>query len=139
MDELFKILNDDEFCIQNKVNDKNIIEISGQEEFNNFLLNNKDNIILLYFGALWCGPCKKLKQKLNDPSEMTDFKNILVAYIDIDDEENQFLIDFYQITNIPVLIFTKLNENKLIILDKVIGYDWPGLKFKAINLLNTKN
>jgi len=122
MDELFEIL-----CPE-------MVEISGQDEFNNFLLTNKDNIMLLYFGALWCGPCKKLKQKLNDPSEMRDFENIVVAYIDIDDEENQFIIDFYTITNIPVLLFVKLDDNKLIILDKVIGYDWPGLKFKAMTL-----
>jgi hypothetical protein len=122
MDELFEIL-----CPE-------MVEISGQDEFNNFLLTNKDNIMLLYFGALWCGPCKKLKQKLNDPSEMKDFENIIVAYIDIDDEENQFIIDFYTITSIPVLLFVKLDDNKLIILDKVVGYDWPGLKFKAMTL-----
>jgi len=30
------------------------------------LLKNEkyNNIILLYFGAMWCGPCKQLKKKI---------------------------------------------------------------------------
>ena len=43
-----------------------MIEIRGYDELNKKLWENKDSdqVMMLYFGTSWCGPCKKLKEKI---------------------------------------------------------------------------
>ena len=112
-------------------------EIVGIEHINNVIYDNKDNLILLYFGAIWCGPCKKLKNKMEDESELIEIKNLVICYIDIDNNANDELIKIYEVKNIPTLFFIKINENNEVhILHKIIGYDWIGIKFTYNQLIN---
>lgn len=74
---------------------------------------NLNNIDILYFSAVWCGPCKVLKPVMEEISkELSDTTNI--HYIDIN--ENMELSGKYQIMSIPTLIFIKdgVVKNKLI-------------------------
>ncbi len=107
-----------------------MFEISGIDELNKSIYLNKEKLIMLYFGASWCGPCKKLKAKLHNPSEIKEISNLHVCYLDIDDDNNKDLIDMYSVESLPTLYFIKLNnDNEVEILDKIIGYDWVGIKF----------
>lgn len=104
--------------------------LSGLENVNTFLWDNKKNVIVLYFGASWCGPCKKLKERLNNVNEMKDFKNIRVGYIDVDDDTNKEIFEIYEVSQLPTQKFIRMDDNKVIVMDTLIGFDWTGFRFK---------
>lgn len=101
--------------------------IVGIDELDKFIINNADKIILLYFGAIWCGPCKILKDRLNNSETKTELPNLCVGYIDIDNEENNEIITLYDVTILPTQTFVKLSKNSVKIIDQVVGYDWTKL------------
>ena len=96
-----------------------MIEIIGIEDLNNYILENEDSYVIIYFGADWCGPCKKLKDKISDYN-----KKLNICYIDIDNEENKEITEIYEIKFLPTQIFIKLKNNKVKILNRIDGYDW---------------
>lgn len=81
---------------------------------NNELNLNNDKVSILYFSAVWCGPCKILKPVMEEISnEMSD--SIDIHYIDIND--NMELAGKYQIMSVPTLLFVKGGEIK----NKIVG------------------
>ena len=79
------------------------------------------------FYADWCQPCKSLSPVLE---KVSDEYNITVGKCNI--ENNDDLIDKYEVRNIPTLIFVK--DGKVI--DKMTGYKSPDqLTDKIKNLL----
>ena len=104
-------------------------DINGMDELNDFIQKNTDKVILLYFGATWCGPCKKLKQDFANQNFMKNFPNMVIGHIDID--ENGEISEDYNVENLPTQIFIGLkkteNENNIeynvVELGRVIGYD----------------
>lgn len=81
---------------------------------NNELNLNNDKVSILYFSAVWCGPCKILKPVMEEISnEMSD--SIDIHYIDIND--NMELAGKYQIMSVPTLLFIKGGEIK----NKIVG------------------
>ena len=104
-------------------------DINGMDELNNFIQKNTDKVILLYFGATWCGPCKKLKQDFANPKFMKNFPNMVIGHIDID--ENGEISEEYNVQNLPTQIFIGLkkteNENNIeynvVELGRIVGYD----------------
>jgi thiol-disulfide isomerase/thioredoxin len=106
-----------------------MFEILGIEELNKSIYLNKDKLIMLYFGALWCGPCKKLKATLSNPTEIEKISNMYICYLDIDNDNNKELVEIYNVESLPTIHFIKLNDdNEVEILDTVIGYDWDSIK-----------
>ena len=69
------------------------------EQLDSFILENNQsgNVILLYFGAQWCGPCKQLKKRLSDSETINIMPKLMVAYIDVDNKENSDLVNRYKI------------------------------------------
>jgi thiol-disulfide isomerase/thioredoxin len=102
--------------------------ISGIEELDKFILDNNNNVILLYFGAEWCGPCKQLKNRLTEPDTIQIMPKLIVGYLDVDDEENASLVKRYKIKSLPTQIYIKLNENKVVETNRIEGYDFMKLK-----------
>ena len=81
---------------------------------NNELNLNNDKVSILYFSAVWCGPCKILKPVMEEISnDMSD--SIDIHYIDIND--NMELAGKYQIMSVPTLLFVKGGEIK----NKIVG------------------
>jgi thiol:disulfide interchange protein len=112
-------------------------EIIGISQLNEIIYLNKNKIIMLYFGALWCGPCKNLKSKLSDEHELIEMKDLFTCYLDIDNQDNQEIFDIYDVKNLPTLFFINLNEkNEIEILNKIIGYDWMGIRFTYDKIKN---
>lgn len=102
--------------------------IIGIDNLDNFIIENNDKIILLYFGASWCGPCKKLKDRLDNSETKKDLPNLCVGYIDIDGDENNEIVTTYDIKNLPTQIFVKLSKkNNVKVIDQIVGYDWTKL------------
>jgi thiol:disulfide interchange protein len=105
-------------------------EIIGIKQLDKIIYLNKQKIIILYFGATWCKPCQKLKNNLSNPQELIDMKDLFTCYIDIDNENNKNIVDIYNVEHLPTIFFIDLDENNnIIILHKIIGYDWFGIKF----------
>lgn len=75
---------------------------------------------LIDFYATWCGPCKVLSKKLDD------FKACDVLKIDVEDEENEDLVEKYQIKSVPTLVLVDDNFEQL--------HVWHGLQ--DVNKLN---
>ena len=133
--------------------------ISGLEELNSVLQHNINKTIMLMFTASWCGPCKRLKehlyttQKLNWPDDnesseikesgiCVDYQNdLLVVYIDVDDENNEELSSMYDVSSMPTQILIQMEHdkenNKLNIIkkDEIIGCDIISLKMKLEKLI----
>ena len=98
--------------------------INSLYELDDFIIDNHDNLILLYFGATWCEPCAKLKKRLDSDEINQTMPNIVVCYINIDIESNAEICEHYNITILPTQIFIKLNDETVNVLNRVDGYDW---------------
>jgi hypothetical protein len=59
--------------------------------------------------------------------------NLVVAYIDVDDEENNNLVNRYKVESLPTQIFIKLDKNKVIPHSRIEGYDFNKLKLEYDN------
>jgi|LakMenE01Jun11ns_1017448.scaffolds.fasta_scaffold9953273_6 thioredoxin 1 len=93
---------------------------------NNELKLNDGKVSILYFSAVWCGPCKMLKPIMEEISkEMSD--NIDIHYIDLND--NIELAGKYQIMSVPSLLFIKEGEIK----NKIVGVQ---TKTNIVNAIN---
>jgi thiol-disulfide isomerase/thioredoxin len=100
-------------------------QINTLEDLDTFILDNKDNIILLYFGALWCDPCKKLKEFLTNENTINEMPKLAVCYIDVDIQEDRLkdIFGCYNINVLPTQIFITLNKEKIIELNRIEGFD----------------
>jgi thiol-disulfide isomerase/thioredoxin len=104
-------------------------EIIGIDKCNDFIIDsfNDNKIILLYFSAKWCGPCKDLKKRLESQECKLEMPNLEVGYIDIEEEDNLNLNDIYKIKSLPTQIIITLEGNNIKVLKKITGYDWINL------------
>jgi thiol-disulfide isomerase/thioredoxin len=109
--------------------------ISGIEELDEFIIDNYNNdlVVLLYFGAKWCGPCKQLKNRLDEQDTIKIMPKLVVGYLDVDDDENSSFVKKYKIDSLPTQIYIKLNENKVIEISRIEGYDFTKLKLNYDN------
>lgn len=64
----------------------------------------EENIALVDFSAVWCGPCKMLAPVLEEVSEQLGDK---VSFYNVDVDENPELAESFEITNIPALVLLK--------------------------------
>jgi thiol-disulfide isomerase/thioredoxin len=105
------------------------------EQLDSFIIENNQsgNVILLYFGAQWCGPCKQLKKRLSDSETINIMPKLMVAYIDVDNKENSDLVNRYKIKSLPTLVLVKLDKNKVIPVSRIDGYDFTKLKIAYDN------
>ncbi len=105
-------------------------DIFGVDELDEFILENVNNnkVVLLYFGAEWCGPCKQLKKRLDEPETHKIMPKLMVAHLDVDDESNAKLVKRYKVSALPTQIFIKLYENKVVEESRIEGYDFTKLK-----------
>ena len=114
---------------------KNILGIDDLDEF---IIENseKGNVVLLYFGAIWCGPCKQLKKKLHEPDTVKIMPRLVVGYLDVDDEANDKLVKKYKVSSLPTQIFIKLDGDVVKEVTRIEGYDFTKLKMEYDNYLN---
>ncbi len=107
-------------------------EIIGLNNLDEFIINNQDNKnFILFFGASWCEPCKKLKNNILNMLEEIQNKNISLCYLDIDNELNTEIVNKYNIKFLPTQIcinLTQINDClKINIINRIDGYDYNKL------------
>ena len=108
---------------------KTIININELDDF--ITTNHNDmKIMMLYFGASWCGPCKLLKERLKSNDTYNIMPRLSVAYIDIDNELNEELVKRYKVNILPTQVYIKLENNKVKELKRIEGYDFTKLKLE---------
>ena len=70
------------------------------------LIKQKD-IIILYFSAIWCGPCKRMHKPLEELSELHS-NEVVIIKIDVD--EYPEISDDLEIKSLPTFLFFKSGE-----------------------------
>lgn len=77
-------------------------------------LTSSNKLLVIDFGADWCGPCKALEPIIEElATEFSEMVNISKCNVD----ENSSLSAKYAIRNIPTVLFIKNNE----IVDRNVG------------------
>lgn len=95
--------------------------IPNRNDFMN-LLSNNPGLIIIKFGAKWCGPCKKI-QPILDGFFATSPDNVLCCEIDVDEcfDLYSFLKSKKMVNGIPVILLYKKGNNSFIPDDSVVG------------------
>ncbi len=81
---------------------------------------NENTLLVLYFTAEWCGPCKRMAPSLQ--KLITENPDVIFTKLDID--SNEEIASKFSIKQLPSFVFIK-NKN---ILHKFIGTDIDRLK-----------
>lgn len=80
-------------------------------------LVTSEKIVIIEFGAVWCGPCKMLKPVLDKISADYSAKGVKIITIDVDD--SKALSNELMVNEIPLLLFYK--DGKL--MEQMIGFN----------------
>jgi thiol-disulfide isomerase/thioredoxin len=96
-------------------------------DLDKIVMVNKDKLLLLYFGASWCGPCKFLKKNLTDDKLMSNYSKMISVYIDVDNDNFSDLCKTYNIASLPTQIITILKNDQLLNIHKLEGFNWEKL------------
>jgi len=86
-----------------------ILTANGNKEMVKKMENNVDTTEvaakpqMLYFGAEWCGPCRRMKSIFKDEEvkNLLDKLNIVMYDVDV----NKDIAQQYQVSTIPTMIF----------------------------------
>ncbi|EDV19765.1 expressed hypothetical protein [Trichoplax adhaerens] len=89
--------------------------IETKEAFDKFLSDAKDKLVVFDFFATWCQPCKLIGPIFEKMSESDEYKDVVFAKIDVD--ENEETAEFVGIRAMPTFAFYK-NGSKI---DEVSG------------------
>ncbi len=90
---------------------ENIIEITSKDQFDEAV--KSENLTIVDFWAVWCGPCRVLKPLLHKIAG--EHPEIQLLTVDVD--ANQELAAQYDINSIPAVFFFKNWE----IVDSFVG------------------
>ena len=80
-----------------------IICIKTEEEFDK--VKESDKLLLVKFGATWCGPCKQIKSHLEKLAETES--NVIVIDIDVDDAKELDWDWASEVENLPTFRFIR--------------------------------
>ncbi len=116
-----------------------MIQINGVEELDDFILDNIDNkVVVLYFGAIWCQPCKLLKSKLEETDTKQMMPKLAVCYLDVDNEANEKLCEQYNAESLPTQIFIKVENDRVVEVGRIEGYNFNNLKLEYDKYINAE-
>ena len=89
------------------------MEALTETEFQSKVVD-QEGLIVVDYGATWCGPCKKLKPILEELSgEMPD----KAAFYYVDAGEQPALAQHYGVMSLPTMLFFKNGE----VQDRIVG------------------
>ena len=103
---IFEVNNIKEFWRLNTMNSPRITHIESRAEFANLLARNP-GMIILKFGADWCGPCKKIEHQVHQFfAALPQDGSVLYGDINIDDSVDvyAFLKSNRRVNGIPVIL-----------------------------------
>lgn len=89
------------------MNNGNVLEVTGENDYRNIILENKHNLIVVQFSAEWCQPCKYIYPIFVKLSKK--YKNAIFIHVDID---KSLIEDAKTIESIPSFKFY-FNQNMI--------------------------
>jgi thioredoxin 1 len=104
---------------------ENVITEMSKDSFSQLLQTN-NGILIIKFGAEWCGPCKKIDPLVYDwMNKLSAQPNVQCAIIDIDDnfEIYAFLKSKKMVNGVPVILCYKKGNHSWIPDKAVVGAD----------------
>lgn len=101
--------------------------VTNNDELNKIIYQNKDKIILLYFGATWCGPCQQLKDNFKNEELMNQYDKLCVIYLDVDLDTLSNISDIYEVEALPTQWFVLFKDFSMERLHKITGFNWSEL------------
>lgn len=101
----------------------NVFELKNDSEYQNYLDTIPNKLVLFYYNAPWCAPCKQLAPKLEQLSN--EYKNELTL-IKINIEDFEDLAMDNNVEKVPTILIYK---NKTL-LHKHQGANYPTLEEK---------
>ena len=95
-----------------KRNSYNILNLPYEtnDELIDYSNTNPNKLMLICFTASWCNPCSILKEYLNNLINTTDITNkynISINTVQIDNDDYSELVEEYNVSKIPNLMFFK--------------------------------
>lgn len=87
----------------------------NDDNFEGYLDNKDDTLVVMDFYATWCGPCKKMEPVLKDLERK--YRDVNFYKMDIDEN---FLDEILELTSVPTYVFVK-NGEPLEIVEGAIG------------------
>lgn len=103
----------------------------SKNNLNEFSKINPNTLILIYFTATWCGPCKQIAPFFSKTKQeyKNNNKDVIFKKIDVDDDDYSDLCEELSVTAMPTFLFLR-NSN---IIKKIVGNDEEGIT----EILNT--
>jgi thiol-disulfide isomerase/thioredoxin len=100
-----------------------ITEIASMQDLTEILKMN-DGLVIIKFGAEWCGPCKKIEQQVYTAFQQMP-NNVQPVIVDVDEcfEIYAFLKSKKMVKSIPTILCYKKGNISYIPNDIVIGCD----------------
>ena len=83
------------------------IKLTNKDNFQTDVIE-QDGVVVLYFSAPWCGPCKALGPIMEQISE--EQSAVTIVKVDVDEEPE--LAEAYQVTSVPVMKIMSGGESK---------------------------
>ena len=79
----------------------------GNTELLSIANQHRDDIILLDFHAVWCGPCKAIAPQLHKLTEeyKDSTKRVVLCKVDVDTEGNEDVCEAYKVSAMPTLVW----------------------------------
>nr|CAD7197681.1 unnamed protein product [Timema douglasi]CAD7402729.1 unnamed protein product [Timema poppensis]CAD7574562.1 unnamed protein product [Timema californicum] len=77
--------------------------VKDKADFDAKLAEAGDNLVVVDFFAVWCGPCKMIAPKLEEMA--AEYPDIVVLKVDVDECED--LVAIYEISSMPTFVFIK--------------------------------
>ncbi|XP_006608786.1 thioredoxin-2-like [Apis dorsata] len=97
-----------------------IYQIKNASDLKNQLEKAGDQLVVIDFFAVWCGPCKIIGPKVEELSlEMED-----VIFLKVDVDECEDIVGEYEITSMPTFVFIKNSK----VLENFSGANYDKLK-----------
>lgn len=100
---------------------------------------SEDKIIMIDFSSDWCGWCKKLRQTTFQNSNVMELlkDNFVTAELNVGQEENKNLSNYYNVTGFPTILFVNPDSSEV---DRIVGYVLADEFIKkATFILNNRN
>jgi len=91
---------------------ENIIEIKSKDQFDEAI--KSENLTVVDFWAVWCGPCRVLKPLLHKIAG----EHPEIQLLTVEAEQNSDLSTEYEVTNLPTVFFIKNWE----VVDSFVGF-----------------
>uniref|UniRef100_A0A6C0D5U0 Thioredoxin domain-containing protein n=1 Tax=viral metagenome TaxID=1070528 RepID=A0A6C0D5U0_9ZZZZ len=98
-----------------------LTEINSVKDFSEILESNP-GIVIIKFGAEWCGPCKKIEAQVHASMNLMP-DNVQCYIIDVDEcfEIYAYLKSKKMVNGIPAILAYYKNNNSYIPSDSVLG------------------